>query len=95
MLYEFWWTSLNVCPVLSLVFSTLPNIFFIQATILVIDSNKFIQILSIWHMNQLVRFSLRLDLSLFHDSIPFVLANNFFLMNLQIMPNKLQLDKFL
>ena len=82
MLYELWRTSLNVCRVLSLVFSTFPNIFFIQATILVIDSNKFIQILSIWHMNQLVRFSLRLDLSLFHNSILFVLAKNVFLMDL-------------
>lgn len=62
---------------------------FIQGTILVIDSNKFIQILSIWHMNQLVRFSFRLDLSLFHNSIPFVLAKNFFLMDLKIMPNEL------
>lgn len=95
MLYELWWTPLNLCRVLSLVFFTLPNIFFIQGTILVIDSNKFIQIMSIWHMNQLVRFSLRLDLSLFYDSIPFVLTKNFFLMELKIMPNKLQLEKVL
>ena len=31
--------------------------FSIHGTVLVIDSNKFIQILPIWHMNQLVRFS--------------------------------------
>lgn len=62
---------------------------FIQGTILVIDSNKFIQILSIWHMNQLVRFSFRLDLSLFYISTPFVLEKNFFLMDLKIMPNEL------
>lgn len=71
-------------------------IFSIHGTILIIDSpNKFIQILSIWHMNQLERFSLRRDLSLFRDSIPFVFKKNLFLIELKIMPNKVQLDKFL
>lgn len=63
-----------------------------EGSSLTIDSaSKFIQILAIWHMNQLTQtFSLRLNLRL----TSFVTNRNRLLIKLKIMPNKLRKDKF-